>query len=119
MYSCFHRLAMTDSFRTAKLARKRRQRWWSHHIPLAYAVLISVFLAIYLGVGFVNRHIAGWLTSLGVSPSELNLLIGTVSCGLGIWGIRSRQGLGRAWVLIFVWCLLSGIVTLAKAFSFF
>ena len=37
----------------------------------------------------------------------------------GIWGIRSRQGLGTAWVVILAWCLLSGIVTLAKAFSFF
>lgn len=110
---------MMDSFRTAKLARKRRQWWWSHHIVLAYAVLISVFLAIYLGVGFVDRHIAGWLTTLGVRPPEVNLVIGTVSCGLGIWGIRSRQGHGTAWVLIFAWCLLSGIVAVGKAFSFF
>lgn len=110
---------MTDSFRTAKLARKRRQRWWSHHIPLAYAVLISLFLTIYLGVSFVGRHIVGWLTTLGLSSSEVNLVIGIVSCVLGIWGVRSRQGLGMAWALIFAWCLLTGIVTLAKAFSFF
>src|SRR5215469_6362679 len=114
----FHRGAMTDSFRAAKLARKRRQKWWSRHIPLAYAVLISLVLAIYLGVGFVNRHMTGWLTTLGVSPSEVNLVIGTVSCGLGIWGIRSKRGLGTGWALIFAWCLLSGIVALAKAFSF-
>jgi len=35
---------MTDSFRAAKLVRKKRQKWWSHHIPLAYAVLTSSFL---------------------------------------------------------------------------
>ena len=113
------RFGMTDSFGAAELARKRRQKWWSHHIPLAYAVLISLFLAIYLGVAFVDRHITGWLNTLGVSPSGVNLLIGTVSCGLGIWGIRSRRGLGTAWVVIFAWCLLSGIVAVAKAFSFF
>ena len=110
---------MSDSFRAAKLARKKAQKWWSHHIPLAYAVLISSFIVIYLSVAFVDRHITGWLTTLGVSPSGVNLLIGTVSCGLGIWGIRSRRGLGTAWVVICAWCLLSGIVTLAKALSFF
>jgi len=110
---------MTDSFRAAKLARKRRQKWWSHHIPLAYAFLTSLFLVIYLGFAFVDRHVTGWLTSLGVSPSGVNLILGTVSCGLGIWGIRSRQGLGTGWVVIFAWCLLSGIVTLARAFAFF
>ena len=114
-----NRLGMTDSFSAAKLARKKRQKWWGHHIPLAYAVLISLFLAIYFGVAIVDRHITGWLTTLGVSPSGVNLLIGTLSCGLGIWGIRSRLGLGTAWVVIFAWCLLSGIVALAKAFSFF
>jgi len=108
-----------DSFRAAKLARKRRQKWWSHHIPLAYAVLISLFVVIYLSFAFVDRQITGWLTTLGVSPSGVNLLLGTVSCGLGVWGIRSRRGLGTGWVLTFAWCLLSGIAILAKAFSFF
>jgi len=110
---------MTDSLRAAKLVRKKRQEWWSHHIPLAYAVVSSLFLLVYLGVAFVDRHVTGWLTTVGVSPSGVNLLIGSVSCGLGIWGIRSRRGLGTAWVVIFAWCLLSGIVTLAKALSFF
>ncbi len=110
---------MTDSFRAAKLARKKRQKWWSHHIPLAYAVLISVFLAIYVSFAFVDRHVTSWLTTLGVSPSGMNLVLGTVSCGLGIWGIRSRRDFGTVWVVIFAWCLLSGIVALAKAFSFF
>ena len=112
-------MVMADSFRAAKLARKKRQKWWSHHIPLAYAVLTSSFLAIYLGVAFVDRHITGWLTTLGVSPSGVNLLIGTLSCGLGIWGIRSRRGLGAAWVVIFALCLLTGILALAKALSLF
>src|SRR5215469_2179700 len=98
---------MTDSFRAAKLARKKRQKWWSHHIPLLYAILISLFVVIYVSVTLVDRHINGWLTALGVSPSGVNLLIGTLSCGLGIWGIRSRRGLGPAWIVIFVWCLLS------------
>jgi len=74
-----NRLGMTDSFSAAKLARKKRQKWWGHHIPLAYAVLISLFLAIYFGVAIADRHITGWLTTLGVSPSGVNLLIGTLS----------------------------------------
>lgn len=42
----------------ARLARENRQKWWSHHIPLGYAVLMSAFLAIYLGFALVDRHIA-------------------------------------------------------------
>lgn len=54
-----NRFGMTDSFRATKVARKKRQKWWSHHIPLAYAVLISLFLVIYLcDICFVSavRH---------------------------------------------------------------
>jgi hypothetical protein len=110
---------MPESFSAAKLARKKRRKWWGHHIPLAYAVLTGLLLAIYLGVAFVDRHVTNWLTNFGISPSGVNLFIGTVSCGLGIWGIRSGRGLGTAWFVIFAWCLLSGIVALAKAFSIF
>lgn len=109
---------MTDSFKTAKLARKRRAKWWSQHIPLAYATLIGFFVVICLGLAFIDRRMPGWLIALGVSPSGVNLLLGTVSCGLGIWGIRARKGYGTGWVVIFVLCLLGGILTLAKAFAF-
>ncbi len=109
---------MADSFRAAKLARKKRQKWWSHHIPLAYAFLISLFLGAFLLVAVVDRHITAWLSILGVSPAGVNLLIASISVGLGIWGIRSRRGLGTGWVIFFGWCLLTGIVALARAFSF-
>lgn len=110
---------MTDSQRAAKLARKKRQKWWRHHILLAYAVTSSAFLTIYLGLAFVDRHVAGWLITIGISPSEVNLLIGTVSCVLGIWGMRSSRELGTVWIVIFAWCLLSGVLALGKAFAFF
>jgi hypothetical protein len=110
---------MTDSFRTAKLARKKRQKWWSHHIPLAYAFLTGLYILIYLSVAFVDRRMTGWLITLGVSPSGMNLIFGTASCGLGIWGIGQRKGLGTGWVVIFVWCLLGGLLMLAKAFALF
>jgi len=112
------RSKMTDSFRTAKLARKKRAKWWSQHIPLAYLTLIGLFVAIYLGVAFIDRRSPRWLIALRVSPSGVNLLLGTVSCGLGIWGIRARKGLGAGWLFIFVLSLLGGILTLAKAFAF-
>lgn len=109
---------MTDAFRAAKLARKKRTKWWREHVPLAYLTLTGSFVVIYLGMALVNRHVPGWLTALGVSPSGVNLLLGTVSCGFGIWGIRARKGMGTAWVVLFVLCLLEGILTLAKAFAF-
>lgn len=109
---------MTDSFRTVKLTRKKRAKWWSQHIPLAYVAVIGVFVLIYLGVAFIDRRLPRWLIALGVSPSGVNLLLGTVSCGLGVWGIRARKGLGGGWLFIFVLCLVGGILTLAKAFAF-
>jgi hypothetical protein len=109
---------MTDSFRTAKLARKKRAKWWSQHIPLAYATLIGSFVVIYLGVSFIDRRLPRWLIALGVSPSGVNLLFGTLWCALGIWGIRAGKDYGMGWVVMFVLCLLGGILTLAKAFAF-
>ena len=73
---------------------------------------------IYLGVSFIDRRLPRWLIALGVSPSGVNLLLGTVWCALGIWGIRTGKGYGMGWIVIFVLCLLGGILTLAKAFAF-
>jgi hypothetical protein len=56
---------MTDSFKTAKLDRKRRAKWWSQH-PLAYATLIGSFVVICLGVSFIDRRLPRWLIALGV-----------------------------------------------------
>jgi hypothetical protein len=99
-------------------AEEKRQKWWSQHIPLAYAFLTGLFILIYLSVTFVDRRITGWLITLGASPSVVNLILGTASCGLGLWGIGHRQGLGTGWIVMFMWCLLGGILMLAKAFAF-
>ena len=109
---------MTDSFRAPKLARKQRVKWWSQHIPLAYVTVIGLFVLIYLSVAFVELRLPRWLISVGVSPSGVNLLLGTVWCGLGIWGVRARKDLGAGWLLISVLCLMGGLLTLAKAFAF-
>jgi len=110
---------MTDaSFRAAKLARKKRAKWWSEHIPLAYATLTAAFILIYVCVRFVDQRIPRWLRALGVSPSGVSLITGTVSCGFGIWGLRAMKDKGAAWVVIYSLCLLGGILSLAKAFSF-
>ena len=109
---------MTDSFRTAKLARKQRVKWWSQHIPLAYVTVIGLFVLIYLSVAFIERRSPRWLISVGVSPSGVNLLLSTVWCGLGISGVRARKDLGAGWLLISVLCLMGGLLTLAKALAF-
>ena len=109
---------MADSFRTAKSARKRRTKWWGQHLLLAYGTLIASFIVIYLGVAFVDRRTPGWLTALGVSPSGVKLILGTVACGFGIWGVRARRGKGTGWLVLYALCLLGGILTLAKAFAF-
>jgi hypothetical protein len=112
---------MTDSFRTAKVARKRRAKFWREHIPLAYATAAASFAVVYFAVTVVFRRLPTWLAHLGASPSVVNLLVGTGCCGLGILGLRdksNRSRYGTVWLLIFVLCLLSGILTLAKAFAF-
>jgi hypothetical protein len=110
---------MTDtSFRAAKLARKKQSKWWREHIPLAYATMTAAFIVIFVCVRFVDQRIPRWLTALGVSPSGVSLITGTVSCGFGIWGLRAMKGKGAAWVVISALCLFGGILSLAKAFSF-
>jgi hypothetical protein len=87
---------MTDPFRTAKLARKNRTKWWRQHIALAYIILTSAFALVFLTVRLIDRKLPEWLTALGVSPSGVNLIIGTAWCGLGLWGIRTKGNGGRS-----------------------
>jgi hypothetical protein len=109
---------MTDAFTAAKLIRKRRTKWWREHIPLAYAAVISFFVVIYIAVAFIDRNAPRWLRVLGVTPSGVNLLLGTAYCGLGIWGLKDARGIGTVWIVLYVLCLLGGILNLLKAFGF-
>jgi hypothetical protein len=109
---------MTDAFRAAKLARKKRTKWWRDHNALAGVILLSAFAVVFLGIRFVDLRLPGWLTALGVSPSGVNLLFGTASCALGVWGIRTK-GNTAGLTLVYVLCPLQGVFSLAKAFAFF
>jgi hypothetical protein len=109
---------MPDAFRTAKLARKQRVKWWRNHIALAYITLICFFVVTYVVVALLDRHLPLWLATLGVSPSGVNLLLGTVWCGLGIWGLRTGTRYGAGWIVLYTLCLLGGVLTLGKAFGF-
>jgi predicted membrane-bound mannosyltransferase len=109
---------MTDAFRAAKLARKRRTKWWREHDALAGVILLSAFAVVFLCIRFVDLRLPGWLTALGVSPSGVNLFFGTAACALGVWGLRSK-GNGVGLTLVYVLCLLEGVFSLAKAFAFF
>jgi len=100
------------------MARKKRTRFWREQVPLAYAVLVGSFVLIYLAVAFTNRRLPGWLAAFGVSPSGVHLLLGTLSCAVGIWGIRVREGKGAGWAALYVLCLLGGVLTLARVFAF-
>jgi len=109
---------MTDAFRVGKLARNRRTKWWPEHNVLAHAVVIGTLLAGYLIFGLLIRGVPRWLGALGVSPSGINLFLGTAWCGLGMWGIRTQRGYGMGLILMYTLCLLSGLLALAKAFAF-
>jgi hypothetical protein len=109
---------MTDPFKAAKLARKRRTKWWREHIALAYIVVTSSFALVFFSVRLVDRKLPGCLTALGVTPSGVDLIIGTAWCGLGLWGIRAK-GNGVGLIVVYGLCLLGGLLTLAKAFQLF
>src|ERR1700757_4594906 len=102
---------MSDSYRTARLAHKQRVKWWREHIALAYATVICFFAVTYLVVAFLSRHLPQWLTTLGVSPSGVNFLVGTVWCGVGAWGLRKGTRFGVGWTLLYALCLLGGALT--------
>jgi len=106
-----------DEFRAARLKRKRQSRWWRTHIPLAYATLIGVFALLYFVSAFIFRNVPVLLRRLGVTPSGVSLLLGTVSLGLGIWGLRRNRDFGMGWVFIYVLCVAGGILNILKAFG--
>ncbi len=108
---------MTDPFKAAKLVR-RRTKWWREHIAFAYIVVTSSFALVFFSVRLIDRGLPEWLTALGASPSGVNLIIGTAWFGLGLWGIRAR-GNGVCLIVVYVLCLLGGVLTLAKAFQLF
>lgn len=88
-------------------------------MPLAYATLIGVFALLYFVSAFIFRNLPVLLRGLGVSPSAVSLLMGTVSLGLGIWGLRRNRDFGMGWMFIYVLCVAGGILNMLKAFGFF
>jgi hypothetical protein len=107
-----------DEFRAARLKRKRQSKWWRNHIPLAYATSIGILALLYFVSTFVFRNFPIVLRRLGVTPSGVNLLMGTVSLALGIWGLRRNRDFGMGWVFIYVLCVAGGILNMLKAFGF-
>lgn len=106
-----------DEFHSTKLARKKRKQWWGEHIVLAYVVLTGTFVLIYVGMHAIDKHLPSWLGSLGVTPSGVNLIVGTLWFAVGVWGIRTQRESGLGWLVLYVLCLLSGILMLGRAFA--
>jgi hypothetical protein len=107
-----------DEFRAARLQRKRQGRWWREHIPLAYTALAGIFALLYFTSALVFRGLPILLRRLGVTPSGVSLILGTVSLGLGIWGLRRNRSFGMGWVFIYVLCVVAGVLNILKAFGF-
>jgi hypothetical protein len=107
-----------DAYRAARLARKARTKFWREHIVLAYAVAAGIPTVSYIGFYMLDREIPQWLKSIGVGPSGVKLVLGTISCGVGVWGIRKMRNYGFVVTFLYVLCFLGGLLALAKAFSF-
>ncbi|MBZ5548437.1 MAG: hypothetical protein LAO22_10870 [Acidobacteriia bacterium] len=105
---------MTDEFLAANRARKKRAKWWREHIVLAYAVAIGIVMVVLLGV-FAILEVPEWLAKLGVSPSGVELVAGTMWVWVGVWAIRKATDLTS--VIAGVLCLLGGILALGRAFA--
>jgi protein-S-isoprenylcysteine O-methyltransferase Ste14 len=107
-----------DKFRAARLRRKRQTKWWREHIPLAYVVLTGTFALFYFSIAFIFGSAPAWLRRLGVTPSGVSLLFGTVSLAIGIWGLKRNRNYGIGWVFIYLLCVAGGVLNIAKALGF-
>ena len=107
-----------DEFRAARVKRKRQSRWWREHIPLAYATLIGIFALLYFIMAVLFRGAPILLRRVGVTPSGISLLLGSVSLGVGIWGLRRNRNFGMGWIFIYVLCVVGGLLNVLKAFGF-
>jgi hypothetical protein len=108
-----------DEFHSTKLARKKRRKWWGDHVVLAYLALAGIFAFLYVAISAIDKRLPGWLASLGVTPSGVQLIMGTLSCAIGVWGIRKHKEFGLSWLILYVLCLLSGMLMLGRAFAIF
>jgi hypothetical protein len=87
------------------------------HRALAYVVVIGMFVLIPLIVHFTDRGLPRGLTAIGISPSGVSLLLGTMWCAVGAWGIRTQR-INPPWLILNALCLLLRPFLLARAFSF-
>ncbi len=108
-----------DEFHATRLARKKRRKWWGNHVVLAYVALSGIFASIYVAIAEIYKHLPSGLASIGVTPSGVQLLMGTLSCAVGVWGIRKQKEYGLGWLIVDVLCLLSGMLMLGRAFAIF
>ena len=107
---------MSDPFIAAQRKRKRWTKWWRKHIVLANVVVIGSLIVLYLIV-FAIDQVPGWVVRLGVGPSGVALVAGTISCGFGVVGMLPPRNVAS--VLAGALCLMGGIVALARGFGLF
>lgn len=77
-----------------------------------------MFAILYFASAVVFHEAPILLRRLGGTPSGVSLLLGTVSMGLGIWGLKRNRDVGMAWVLIYILCVVGGFLNMLKAFGF-
>jgi hypothetical protein len=108
-----------DEFHSAKLADKKRRKRWGDHVVLAYVALTGIFGLIYIVIAAIDKHLPGWLAFLGLTPSGVALIMGTLWFAVGVLGIRKQKEFGLGWLVLYVLCLLSGVLMLGRAFAIF
>jgi hypothetical protein len=106
-----------EAYRTAKLASKKREKWWGQHSTLSTIAAIAIVAAVYLSFHLIFGTMPRLLSALGVTPSGILLSLGTVFCGIGVCGLRRWREQSGIWLLIYVWCTLQGIVDLGRAMA--
>ena len=108
---------MMAEYRAKKSARKKRQKWWREHIVLAYVVSAALIVSIYLTIDLIFEKTPKWLAMLGVTPSGISLITGTLFCAIAASGLRRWRELKGGWLFLYVLCGLQGCVALARALS--
>lgn len=105
---------MTDEFLAANQTRKRRAKWWREHMVLTYAVAIGIVMVALLGM-FAIVRVPAWLAKLGVGPSGVELVAGTIWVWIGAGAIRKPSDLVS--VIAGGLLLLGGILAIGRAFA--
>ena len=103
---------MGNPFTDSNRLRKQGTKQWLKHKWFYGGIFVAIYATRRFGLGVVSEQLPDWLTALGAGPLMVRLIVGSLLCALGAWGVR-KQEYGLGWRVTYVLCLVGGVLTLA------